>query len=88
MDETLKELAEHIELGLSESLLSWSIAYGELTLTAGAGDIIDVVRYLRDNSSCKFVNRPISAVSITPGAKNASTLSTTSCRPCRTSASA
>lgn len=56
MDETLKELAEHIELGLGESLLSWSIAYGELTLTAGAGNILDVVRYLRDNSSCKFVN--------------------------------
>ncbi len=56
MDETLKELAEHIELGLGESLLSWEVAYGELTLTANAASILDVVRYLRDNSSCKFVN--------------------------------
>lgn len=56
MDETLKELAEHIELGLGESLLSWNVAYGELTLTVSASDIIDVCRFLRDNSSCKFVN--------------------------------
>lgn len=56
MDETLKELAEHIELGLGESLLSWSIDYGELTLVVGAGNILDVIRFLRDNSSCKFVN--------------------------------
>ena len=32
MDETLKELAEHIELGLGESLVSWKVEYGELTL--------------------------------------------------------
>ncbi|MTH97903.1 NADH-quinone oxidoreductase subunit C [Roseibium sp. RKSG952] len=56
MDETLKELAEHIELGLGESLLSWTVDYGELTLSVAASDILDVVRYLRDNSSCKFVN--------------------------------
>ena len=56
MDETLKELAEHIELGLGESLVSWKVEFGELTLTVNAPDILDVVRYLRDNSSCKFVN--------------------------------
>ncbi|MBD8875752.1 NADH-quinone oxidoreductase subunit C [Roseibium polysiphoniae] len=56
MDETLKELAEHIELALGSSLLSWTVEYGELTLVASATDILDVVRYLRDNSSCKFVN--------------------------------
>ncbi|MBD8891089.1 NADH-quinone oxidoreductase subunit C [Roseibium litorale] len=56
MDETLKELAEHIQLALGESLLSWTVEYGELTLVADAGQILDVVRFLRDNSSCKFVN--------------------------------
>lgn len=56
MDETLKELAEHIELALGGSLLSWTVEYGELTLVASASDILDVVRFLRDNSSCKFVN--------------------------------
>ncbi len=56
MDETLKELAEHIELGLGESLVSWKVEYGELTLTVNATDILDAIRFLRDNSSCKFVN--------------------------------
>ena len=56
MDETLKELAEHIELGLGESLVSWRVEYGELTLTVNATDILDAIRFLRDNSSCKFVN--------------------------------
>jgi len=56
MDETLKELAEHVELGLGESLVSWKVEYGELTLTVNSTDILDVVRFLRDNSSCKFVN--------------------------------
>ena len=56
MDETLKELAEHIELGLGESLVSRKVEYGELTLTVNATDILDAIRFLRDNSSCKFVN--------------------------------
>jgi len=56
MDETLKELGEHIELALGESLLSWKVEYGELTLVANAQAILDVVRFLRDDGSCKFVN--------------------------------
>lgn len=56
MDETLKELAEHIQLGLGESLVSWKVEFGELTLTVDAPAILDVIRFLRDNSSCKFIN--------------------------------
>ena len=56
MDEALKELAEHISLGLGDSVLSTKVDYGELTITVAASDILDVVRYLRDNNSCKFVN--------------------------------
>ncbi|NVK36181.1 MAG: NADH-quinone oxidoreductase subunit C [Rhodobacteraceae bacterium] len=56
MDETLKELAEHIELALGESLLSWAVEYGELTVSTNASDILSVIRFLRDNSSCKFIN--------------------------------
>ncbi|ADZ70494.1 NADH-quinone oxidoreductase subunit C [Polymorphum gilvum] len=56
MDETLRELGEHIELALKDSLLSWKVAYGELTLTVSAPAILDVVRFLRDDASCKFVN--------------------------------
>ncbi|GGB60608.1 NADH-quinone oxidoreductase subunit C [Roseibium aquae] len=56
MDEALNELAEHIQMGLGESVLSWATDYGQLTITVSASDILDVVRFLRDNSSCKFVN--------------------------------
>ncbi|WP_417689534.1 NADH-quinone oxidoreductase subunit C [Roseibium sp.] len=56
MDETLKELAEHIEHALGSSLLSWTVEFGELTVVVSPSDILDVVRFLRDNSSCKFVN--------------------------------
>lgn len=56
MDETLEELAEHIALGLGESVLSWSVEYDELTIVVAASDILDVIRFLRDNSSCKFSN--------------------------------
>ncbi|MHA7773014.1 NADH-quinone oxidoreductase subunit C [Roseibium sp. M-1] len=56
MDETLKELAEHIQLGLGESLVSWKVEFGELTLTVNATGILDAIRFLRDNSSCKFAN--------------------------------
>jgi len=56
MDEALKELAEHISLGLGDSVLSTKVDYGELTISVAVSDILDVVRYLRDNSACKFVN--------------------------------
>ncbi|WP_106753289.1 NADH-quinone oxidoreductase subunit C [Pannonibacter carbonis] len=56
MDETLKELGEHIQQGLQDKLLSWSVAYGELTLVVAAPAIVDAIRYLRDDASCKFLN--------------------------------
>jgi NADH-quinone oxidoreductase subunit C len=56
MDETLKELGEHIQQGLQDKLLDWSVAYGELTLVVGAPAIVDAIRFLRDDASCKFVN--------------------------------
>ena len=56
MDETLKELGEHIQQGLQDKLLSWTVAYGELTLVVAAPAIVDAIRYLRDDSSCKFLN--------------------------------
>ncbi|MBO0344557.1 NADH-quinone oxidoreductase subunit C [Roseibium sp. CAU 1637] len=56
MDETLKDLAEHITLSLGSAVLSSSVEYGELTLEVGISDVLEAVRFLRDNSSCKFVN--------------------------------
>lgn len=56
MDETLKELGEHIEAALQDSLWSWKVAFGELTIVVSLSSIIDVVRFLRDDASCRFVN--------------------------------
>ncbi|MFD1694134.1 NADH-quinone oxidoreductase subunit C [Roseibium aestuarii] len=56
MDETLKDLAEHITLSLGGAVLSSKVEYGELTIEVGLSDLLEVIRFLRDNSSCKFVN--------------------------------
>ncbi|WP_349360807.1 NADH-quinone oxidoreductase subunit C [Stappia sp.] len=56
MDETLAELGEHIQAALGDALDRVTIAFGELTLEVRASDILSVVRFLRDDSSCQFVN--------------------------------
>ncbi|NRG18672.1 NADH-quinone oxidoreductase subunit C [Rhizobiales bacterium] len=56
MDETLAELGEHIQASLGDSLDGWSVAYGELTLIARAAEIVSVLRFLRDDASCQFIN--------------------------------
>ena len=55
MDETLNELGEHIAAGLSGAAASWSVALGELTVMTDGGHIREVLRFLRDDSSCQFV---------------------------------
>ncbi len=54
MDETLEELAEHIAGELEGAVLSSTVAFGELTLVASGGDIIKVLRFLRDDPTCRF----------------------------------
>ena len=53
MDETLTDLGDHIAAELS-GVTSWTVAYGELTLDAKRADIVAVVRFLRDDPTCKF----------------------------------
>ena len=55
MDETLRDLAEYIDLALEGKIIGWSIAFGELTLMAGRTDIVEVVRFLRDDPRLQFV---------------------------------
>lgn len=55
MDETLLDLGEHVTGELSELGLSFSIACGELNISAPAEHIIAVLRFLRDDPSCRFV---------------------------------
>ena len=56
MDETLAELGEHIKAALGDAVEDCRLAFGELTVVARASDIVQVVRFLRDDSSCQFVN--------------------------------
>jgi NADH-quinone oxidoreductase subunit C len=55
MDETLLDLGEHITGELSELGVAYSIDHGELNVTVDAEHIISVLRFLRDDPSCRFV---------------------------------
>lgn len=55
MDEVLQELKEYIALKL-EDKVSASMSFGELTLTAQRDDICQVIRFLCDDSHCRFIN--------------------------------
>ena len=51
MAETLQELGEHIAAKLGAG---FSVAFGELTLTAEVADILRVLTFLRDDPECGF----------------------------------
>lgn len=53
-DNALSDLGEHIAASLSREVAGWSIAHGELTLRAASGDVVRVLRFLRDDQLCKF----------------------------------
>jgi len=55
MDETLLDLGDHITGELSELGVAYSIDNDELNLTVDAAHIIPVLRFLRDDPSCRFV---------------------------------
>jgi len=55
MDETLIDLGEHIASELHELELERVVSNDELTLLSGVDHIIDVLRFLRDDPSCRFV---------------------------------
>src|SRR5690606_26668819 len=54
MDESLRELGEHVSAALEESVLSFEVAYGELTVIAQAHAIARVLKFLRDDPACRF----------------------------------
>jgi NADH-quinone oxidoreductase subunit C len=56
MDETLDRLGQTIKGALGESVIGHQVAYGELTVTAKAADIVKVATFLRDDAACQFVN--------------------------------
>ena len=54
MNETLDTLGKSIAGALGPSVTGHVVAYGEVTLTAQATDIVSVLRFLRDDSRCLF----------------------------------
>ncbi|TNE57282.1 MAG: NADH-quinone oxidoreductase subunit C [Alphaproteobacteria bacterium] len=56
MDETLQELGEHISTALEDEVTGYQIAFGELTIQADVDAIVRVIRFLRDDASCRFSN--------------------------------
>ena len=56
MSETLNALGEAIIASLPGAVTGHAIAYGELTVTAQAADIVKVVAFLRDDPRCQFIS--------------------------------
>jgi NADH-quinone oxidoreductase subunit C len=56
MDDTLQRLGETIAGALDGAVTGHQVAYGELTITANAADIVKVVTFLRDDERCRFIN--------------------------------
>jgi len=56
MDEMLDRLGATIKSSLGASVTAYQVAYGELTVTAKAADIIKVATFLRDDAACQFVS--------------------------------
>ena len=54
MSEALTELATHIELKRPDCVLSWDIAYGELTITATQASLAGFVEFLKTDQNCRF----------------------------------
>lgn len=53
MDETLQDLGDHIAAEM-RGVSSWQVVHGELTLNVNRADIVSVMRFLRDDPTCKF----------------------------------
>jgi len=53
--EELKELADHIAMSIDEDIRGVDLSHGELTVRARADRIVPVLRFLRDDSLCRFV---------------------------------
>ena len=54
MDESLKELGEHIAGSLENEVTGTEVAFGELTILARAEQIQKVLKFLRDDPACRF----------------------------------
>ena len=52
--DALDQLADHIKLRRSNEVLDTAIAHGELTVASTVSGVLDLVEFLRTDSSCRF----------------------------------
>jgi NADH-quinone oxidoreductase subunit C len=52
----LAALGANIQAKLAGAVMATSMSYGELTLQADAGRIIEVLKFLHDDADCRFVS--------------------------------
>ena len=52
--DALEQLAEHIRLRRGDEILDTRIEFGELTVTATLSGLLDLIEFLRSDSSCRF----------------------------------
>lgn len=55
MTEDLNDLKSHIDAHLGEALKSSEIAFGELTIAVPVSKIIATLKFLRDDTMCRFI---------------------------------
>lgn len=54
MDETLMDIGAHAAGALADTGLTWSLEHDELNIVTEAGHIVQVLRFLRDDATCRF----------------------------------
>ena len=54
MSEALKDLGLGIEAKRPDSVISWEVAFGELTLNVALSSLVDFVEFLKTDSTCRF----------------------------------
>jgi len=52
--DALVQLAEHLKLRCGDQVLDATVAFGELTVTSTLSGIVDLIEFLRSDSSCRF----------------------------------
>ena len=52
----LETLGQTIASTLGDAIVAHGVAFGELNVTAKVTRLLDVVKFLRDDSSCRFVS--------------------------------
>jgi NADH-quinone oxidoreductase subunit C len=54
MDDTLEQLGNTIADALGDAVVAHAVAFGQLTVTARASEIVRVMQFLRDDPRCQF----------------------------------